>query len=116
VFPTFSSREVTSGQMRKTGIHFIIYRSVASSTALAVNSRFVAASLPVGAKSNAVSLVRRSNKNKIRAFLKTGWCFGNRNSIRPTLREVLVLFVYIQSEPMNVSAWVGYVHNLYSDL
>jgi len=27
VFPTFSSREVTSGQMRKIGIHFITYRS-----------------------------------------------------------------------------------------
>ena len=26
VFPAFSSREVTLGQMRKTGIHFIIYR------------------------------------------------------------------------------------------
>jgi len=27
VFPAFSSREVTLGQMRKIGIHFIIYRS-----------------------------------------------------------------------------------------
>jgi len=26
VFPVFSSREVTLGQMRKIGIHFIIYR------------------------------------------------------------------------------------------
>ena len=26
VFPAFSSRKVTSGQMRKIGIHFIIYR------------------------------------------------------------------------------------------
>jgi len=26
VFPAFSSREVTLGQMRKIGIHFIIYR------------------------------------------------------------------------------------------
>jgi len=26
VFPAFSSREVTIGQMRKIGIHFIIYR------------------------------------------------------------------------------------------
>jgi len=26
VFPAFPSREVTSGQMRKIGIHFIIYR------------------------------------------------------------------------------------------
>jgi len=25
VFPAFSSREITSGQMRKIGIHFIIY-------------------------------------------------------------------------------------------
>jgi len=28
VFPAFSSREVTLGQMRKIGIHFIIYPSV----------------------------------------------------------------------------------------
>jgi len=26
VFPAFPSREVTSGQMRKIGIHFIIYQ------------------------------------------------------------------------------------------
>jgi len=28
VFPAFSSREVTLGQMRKIGIHFIIHRSI----------------------------------------------------------------------------------------
>jgi len=27
VFPAFSPREVTSGQMRTIGIHFVIYRS-----------------------------------------------------------------------------------------
>jgi len=47
---------------------------------------------------------------KIGALLKNGLTLGQQNN--GTLRrEVLVLFIYIQSELMNVCAGVGYVYN-----
>ena len=83
-------------------------RTPAATTAFVTSSRFVPASLPADRqkwRSESSEMLRQ----KETAFLKAGWHFGNRDS--SALREVLVLFIYIQNEPMNVSSWVGYVHN-----
>jgi len=59
-----------------------------------------------------MSLARRSHvATKVRAWFKTGLHFDNRKHSGTLRGEVLALFVFIQSGPIDVSAEVGYFYS-----